>query len=392
MSALYLPPSPITREAAVRSAGALTEPDTDLAPRIEALLASMAQPLDLAAALRALVDARLDRLPLPGSGRTLDRWRALARVARHDLALAKLYEGHTDALAILAELGASGPEGDVPGLWGVWCAEPPNARVVAHTTGAHADEVRGGEVNLQGTKAWCSGAGVVTHALISAWNTDRQPVLVAADLRQPSVSIDEDGWRAVGMGRSGSYSVVLDGSVAHGVGAPGDYVARPGFLQGGAGVAACWYGGLEGIAQALRRSLDQKAGRSASEAAAPPELAHALAHLGAVDVALTQARASLREAAHHIDSHPDRPAGPSAARARLAVEAAARDVLDRVPRALGAGPLCHDRALAQALADLPVFIRQSHAERDLAAHAWQLLKGPAKEDPSCGTEDRSWNL
>ena len=39
MSALYLPPSPITREAAVRSAGALTEPDTDLAPRIEALLA-----------------------------------------------------------------------------------------------------------------------------------------------------------------------------------------------------------------------------------------------------------------------------------------------------------------------------------------------------------------
>jgi len=184
---------------------------------------------------------------------------------------------------------------------------------VAHATGAHADavrggEVRGGEVNLQGTKAWCSGAGVVTHALISAWNTDRQPVLVAADLRQPSVSIDEDGWRAVGMGRSGSYSVILDGAVARRVGAPGAYVARPGFLQGGAGVAACWYGGLEGIAQALRRSLDQKAGRSASEAAAPPELAHALAHLGAVDVALTQARASLREAAHHIDSHPDRPA------------------------------------------------------------------------------------
>ena len=70
MSALYLPPSPITREAAVRSAGALTEPDTDLAPRIEALLASLAQPLDPAAALRALIDARLDRLPLPGSGRT----------------------------------------------------------------------------------------------------------------------------------------------------------------------------------------------------------------------------------------------------------------------------------------------------------------------------------
>ena len=126
------------------------------------------------------------------------RWGAWAGVAGGGLVAARLSGGQADALAIRAELGASACEDDVPALWGVWCAEPPNARVVAHATGAHADavsggEVRGGEVNLQGTKAWCSGAGVVTHALISAWNTDRQPVLVAADLRQPSVSIDADG-------------------------------------------------------------------------------------------------------------------------------------------------------------------------------------------------------
>lgn len=53
-----------------------------------------------------LIAAGLDRLPLPGAGHgaTLERWRCLAVVAGHDLSLLKLYEGHTDALAILAEL------------------------------------------------------------------------------------------------------------------------------------------------------------------------------------------------------------------------------------------------------------------------------------------------
>ena len=46
-------------------------------------------------------------LPLPGTGRTGERWQALAATATEDLALAKLAESHFDALAILAELGAA---------------------------------------------------------------------------------------------------------------------------------------------------------------------------------------------------------------------------------------------------------------------------------------------
>ena len=83
-----------------------------------------------AAALRALIDAGLDRLPLPGSGATLERWRMLAAVAAFDLALVKLYEGHTDALAILAEL--DGKHSDKGNAWGVWAAEPPTARLGAN--------------------------------------------------------------------------------------------------------------------------------------------------------------------------------------------------------------------------------------------------------------------
>ena len=58
----------------------------------------------LGAALKALQAEGLDRLPLPGSGQTLERFSRLAQVAGHDLRLCKLFEGHTDALAIIVGL------------------------------------------------------------------------------------------------------------------------------------------------------------------------------------------------------------------------------------------------------------------------------------------------
>ncbi|QHJ01433.1 acyl-CoA dehydrogenase [Xylophilus rhododendri] len=297
--------------------------------------------------LAHLVDAGLDRLPLPGHGRTLERWRQLAAVAAHDLSLVKLFEGHTDALAILAEL--DGPE-PLPGSrWGTWCAEPPDARLSFESTG------RDGRLRISGTKAWCSGAAEVTHAVVSGWDRDGQPCLAAVAMGQPGVSVTGQGWRAVGMAGSGSVDVIFDQALAEPVGQAHDYTGRPGFWQGGIGVAACWFGGALGIADSTRaRSRDSSD-------------VHRQAHLGGIDVALSGAAALLREAAARIDARPDLPCPELALRTRLAVEAAAEQVLRHAGRALGAGPLCRDVVFARAMADLPVYLRQSHAERDLAA-------------------------
>ncbi len=51
---------------------------------------------------------------------------------------------------------------------------------------------------------------------------------------------------------------------------------------------------------------------------------------------------------------------------RARVEAGATEILDRVGRALGPGPMVTDAVHARRVADLPVYLRQSHAERDLA--------------------------
>lgn len=307
-----------------------------------------AAPAAPADTLRALVANGLDRLPLPGHGATLERWRALAAVGAHDLSLAKLFEGHTDALAILHEAGAVQLVAAKAALWATWCAEPPDARLLM-AKGA------GGKPVLRGRKAWCSGARDVSHAVVSCWSPDGAALLAAVDLRQPGVSVTDDGWHAVGMAATLSVDVHFDDVPATPLGGPDFYVQRAGFWHGGAGVAACWFGAATRLANALR---ERSGGR------ADP---HRLAQLGKVTVALQGCAAMLRETASAIDRAPDDDAMLAALSVRLGVEAGANVVLNAVGRALGAGPLCKDAALARMYADLPVFLRQSHAERDQQA-------------------------
>ncbi|MFZ5937498.1 acyl-CoA dehydrogenase [Pseudomonas putida] len=319
------------------------------------------QPLNLDTQLPQLIQAlqadHLDLLPLPGQGNTLRRWQTLARVAGCDLALAKLYEGHTDALAILAECGAAHHVDE--GIWGVWAAEPPDAR--ARIVARDGDQVR-----LAGRKAWCSGALQIDRALITAWAEDDQPQLVAIELAHPSQGLSIDRWQAVGMANTASVEVTFDNTPGTAIGRPGQYLSRPGFWHGGAGIAACWYGAAEALADYLRAHCHN-----------PHRDAHADAHLGAVDAALFGARAALRECAAWIDRHPDTDASYEVRRTRAQVEHAVEQVIGHVGRALGATPFCCNSHFARLSADLPVFIRQSHAERDLAALGAQVTQVPA---------------
>ena len=320
--------------------------------RLRAALADLDPAALPCAWLEQLVHQHLDVLPLPGGGSTLQRWQALSAVAEHDLSLAKLYEGHTDALAVMAEV-APGFQPSSGATWGLWAAESPQARCIVESTAA-------GPTFLSGAKNWCSGAAHLSHGLLTAWFADgRGPQLVCLPMHQPAVSVNAGAWQAVGMAGSASLDVNLRGASAELVGEPGAYLARPGFWQGGAGIAACWYGGALSLAKTLQRAVQQAAPAQRS--------AFRLAALGKLDVLLQATAALLREAAEWIDHHPAEDAAAVALRVRLAAEATATRVLDEVGRALGATPFCRDAGFARAAADLPVFVRQSHAERDFAA-------------------------
>lgn len=305
-------------------------------------------------------------VPTPGSGRTLARWRVLADIAASSLPLVKLVEGHLDAVAILHELNLWS-EVQPRDIWAVWCAEPPGMRVAAVIDDTEVPC----RARVSGIKPWCSGAASVTRALVSVWNPRGQPCLAAVDMDAPGVRLGE-GWHAVGMGPTASVDVEFDNVPAVLIGEPGAYVQRPGFLHGAAGVAACWYGACAAIAEAVRRGARRR-----------PDDAHALAHLGAIDIKLAQAASQMRSCAAAIDADPGQPHARAVWRARLAVEDAAQAVLERAPRALGPSPFCKDPSLAGLLADLPIYLRQSHGERDLAAHGRALIEA---------TETAPWTL
>ena len=292
-------------------------------------------------------------LPLPGAGATHDRWQGLADLGRADLALAKVVEPHHDARAICHDLGHPVPR---PGtLWEVWAAEPPGTRLEA--TAADAGW------RLSGLKPFCSGAGLATHALVTADAAGESRLFavdVAAGRADGTVRLDPSTWAGPGMAAADTRTLRFDAAEATAVGPSGAYVGRPGFWHGAIGVACCWAGGAFGVAATLqaasrRRTLDP----------------HASAHLGAVASALDRCRAALRVSADEIDAVGDDEsldqARYRAESVRATVVAAAEEIITRVGHALGPAPMALDADHARRVADLQVFLRQHHAERDLAA-------------------------
>jgi alkylation response protein AidB-like acyl-CoA dehydrogenase len=295
---------------------------------------------------------RADGWPRPGSGRTGRRLALLASSARRDLVLGRLIEAHADAVAIVHELGCSEWHGGQ--RWGVWAAGPARSTTAKRCSGGWV---------LDGTKAWCSGVSMVTHALVDASTVDGQR-LFAVSMGTPGIDIQPDQWTGAGMQRSDTRSVRFSRAAAQAVGGPGEYLSRPGFWMGSVGVAACWHGGSLAVAGPLYRKAREAEGEPLT-----------LAHLGAVHAALSRSAASLWWAAQRMDRDPAGDHAVTALAVRDTVERTATEIVDRVGRALGPAPLAHDRRHAATVADLLVYVRQNHGEHDRAEIGRRVTQG-----------------
>jgi alkylation response protein AidB-like acyl-CoA dehydrogenase len=258
-------------------------------------------------------------------------------------------------VAILAEAGRPRWPG---ALYGVWAARSggAGARLVASGHG----------LRLCGTVRFCSGARTIDRALVVADAPEREGghVLVEVAVAQPGVVPEPDTWATPAMATADTVDVRFDDVPVPTdavVGEAGWYTARPGFLVGGGGVAAVWWGGAAGV-------LDRAIGHL------PPHPdPHQLAHLGELHALVEAASALLSRTAGALDAAPAADHAHSLAEVRCVVERAAREVVERVPRMVGTAPLSRDGNLARALADLSLYIRQHHGERDHAALGASVL-------------------
>ncbi len=294
-------------------------------------------------------------LPRPGAGHTAWRHRAIADVARrHPVSVARLFEAHTDAVAILAEAGRD----PIPGaIYGVWAS-----------AGAVAYSLSSGFGVLTGTMPYASGLGICDRALVTA-SSDNGDRWLTETVATPSATLETSTtrWATPAMASTVTGEVDFRGQpVSDAVGTPGFYLDRVGFWHGACGPAAAWAGAALGLLDHAETAMDDDP--------------HRRAHLGAMRALGWSMEGALDQAGHQIDADPDNAAAAQyRARAlRRVVERSCWEIIDRFGSALGPRPFTTDSAIAARVSDLHLYLRQDHAERDLRI----LGDLPAPPDPT----------
>ncbi|MGI8416462.1 MAG: hypothetical protein ACR2P2_09745 [Nakamurella sp.] len=295
----------------------------------------------------------------------------LTAIGRTDIPLARLAEGHIDALRILCQAGRAPTPGS---LYGVWASR---------SRGGGLSAIRElDRFQLSGTVPFASGSGLLDRALVTAVVQPRPGMgPVAAQQEQLLLDVDVhdwtpdlDSWQTTAMGASRSFTVaVRDRSVPdYGqVGTAGFYLGRPGFFPGGIGVAAVWVG-------AAARVADLVSGFVSGSPSGPDQATRI--NLGKLRLEVSTAHALVRHAGAQLGAALESPTSSwcghnlqdLATEVRAGVGAAVRRLLDTSRTLAGPAGLAHAADLSGAIADLDLYVRQQHSDRDaeqLAGHA-----------------------
>ena len=298
--------------------------------------------------LRAAIGDRskaLESLADPADGDALlALLRLLYRTGRDDLPLGRLFEGHVDAMQIVSRYGTDEQrvalqrvvaDGAALGVW--------NADLAGET-------LRLDGLRLSGGKSFASGAGILSHALVTVQlAAGRQLVLL--DLARTPPVVDRSVWNVVGMQRSATHVVRWDDTAiepADLIGSPDDYVREPWFSGGALRFAAVQAGGIAALVDGTRDHL------LATDRAQDP---HQAGRLAALYAAAEAAAGAVRTAA--AGWFADEAARlPLVAAARAAVYAAGGQALTLAQEAVGVQALFVGHPLAATITDLSMYLRQ----------------------------------
>ncbi len=253
----------------------------------------------------------------------------LRSIGSGSLPLGRLFEGHVNALELVLRYGNAqrgelvAEEAQAGKLFGVWNTDDSNGLRLTH---------RHGRRWLEGRKILASGAGHIERPLVTATDENGRRLMVLPKLGG-SDRADLSRWKAQGMRASATGAVDFTGVEIQPieiVGRDGDYERQPWFSAGAWRFAAVHLGGMERLFDLLRQHL-QETNRGRDP--------HQAARLGGAAMAIETARLWVAQAAS-ISEAPLVSRAPEQLvayvnLARLAVEAAALDLMQLVQRSVG---------------------------------------------------------
>jgi alkylation response protein AidB-like acyl-CoA dehydrogenase len=289
----------------------------------------------------------------------------LQSIGSGSLPLGRLLEGHVNALELVLrygndeQVGLVAEEARAGKMFGVWNTDDSNGLRLIH---------KHGRSWLEGRKVLASGAGHIERPLVTATDKDGGRLMVLPKLDAPARA-DLSGWTAQGMRASATGAIDFTGVEIEPieiVGRDGDYERQPWFSAGAWRFAAVQLGGMERLFDLLRRHL-QETNRGKDP--------HQAARLGQAAMALETAKLWVTRAATIAEA----PLGSRAPEqlvayvnlARLAVEAAALDLMQLVQRSVGLHAFLRPNPIERISRDLATYLRQPGPDRALTdAAAW----------------------
>src|ERR1700722_6638715 len=329
-----------------------------------------------AADVAALYDSGLLTAVLPvrfgGAGLTgLSLSEVLRSIGSGSLPLGRLFEGRVNALELVLRYGNDrrvrlvADEAHAGKLFGVWNTDDANGLRLIH---------RHGRSWLEGRKVLASGAGHIERPLITATDKNGRRLMVLPKLDAPGRA-DLSGWTAQGMRASATGAVDFTGTEIEPieiVGREGDYERQPWFSAGAWRFAAVHLGGMERLFDLLRRHL-QETNRGQDP--------HQTARVARASMAVETGRLWVAESASTAEA-PLRSRAPEQLvayvnLARLAVEAAALELMQLVQRSVGLQAFMRPNPIERISRDLATYLRQPGPDRALTDAAAWLLAQPA---------------
>ena len=292
--------------------------------------------------------------------------RLLYDVGRGSLPLGRIFEGHVNALELVARFATDAQreryyaEAKSGKMFGVWNTEAAD--------GINVYDLGDGQYEIKGRKTFCSGASDVERPIITGhlWRGGKVAgwqMLIVPMERVDDSRVDDSFWSPLGMQASASFAVDFTGiRVAEGdlLGAVDDYHAQPHFSGGAIRFAAVQLGGARALydhATAMLKGMHREHDPYQAHRIADMEMAHRTG-LNWLTLAPQYALPG-----HHADADVIHYANMT----RTAILRCCNEILDVAEMAVGARGFLRPKPIQRIYCDLRMYLRQPAPDNALAA-------------------------
>lgn len=287
---------------------------------------------------------------------------ALRCLGAGNLAVGRLFEAHVNALRLVTRLGTPAQLTRVAAavragaMFGLWVTDPPENALRAAADG-----------RLQGGKAFCSGAGHLSHAVVALRDPADAVRLAIVPLDgavATPLPVQLQGMRAATTGQVRFDGLRLDPD--DWLGGADAYMEEPDFSAGAWRTCAVTCGGLEALLGLAVSHLVAR-GRDGDP--------HQRARVGRAWIAQQTALQWLSRAADAAELGAE--TGDAIATvgfARTAIEDACLDVIQMVERSIGLPAFLHPSPIERVRRDLAVYLRQPAGDEVLVEAAAHIMR------------------